>query len=233
MRNRNRNYQDREGYEDRYSGTDRTNRRQASDYDRFDSPTYASGRGFSDYTPNGRYFGGAGPQFGEGYTGNPYENDGGPFSSDYDLEYQPHDRYPGGRYRSHRPYGGADRNFEYPDSERGFAPGPSNYDRDRGWWDKTADEVSSWFGDDDAARRRDMDTRHEGRHRGRGPRNYTRSDDRIKEDINDRLTDHSYLDASDIDVDVSDGDVILKGNVSSRYEKRCRRGYRRKRFECR
>ena len=40
-------------------------------------------------------------------------------------------------------------------------------------------------------------------HRGRGPRGYTRSDERIREDVNDRLTDDGWLDASDIDVQVS------------------------------
>ena len=92
--------------------------------------------------------------------------------------------------------------------------------KSRGWWDRTSDEVASWFGDEDAERRRDMDARQEGQHRGRGPRNYTRSDDRIKEDINDRLTDNDFLDASDIDVEVNSGDVVLSGNVDSRYAKR-------------
>src|SRR5204863_8243499 len=82
------------------------------------------------------------------------------------------------------------------------------------------DEVASWFGDDEAARRRDMDNRREGRYRGRGPSDYTRSDERIKEDINDRLTDHPYLDASNITVESNQGDVTLSGTVESRHEKR-------------
>jgi osmotically-inducible protein OsmY len=90
---------------------------------------------------------------------------------------------------------------------------------DRGWWDRASDEVASWFGDEDAARRRRMDTRGGG-HRGRGPSGYTRSDDRIKEDINDRLTDYDYIDATNINVEVSGGDVTLTGTVDSRYEKR-------------
>jgi len=94
-----------------------------------------------------------------------------------------------------------------------------SYDRDgRGWWDRTSDEVASWFGDEQAERRREMDERQS--HRGRGPRGYTRSDERIKEDINDDLTDSWSLDASNIEVEVSGGDVILTGTVDSRYEKR-------------
>jgi osmotically-inducible protein OsmY len=59
-----------------------------------------------------------------------------------------------------------------------------------------------------------------GRYSGVGPRGYRRSDDRIEEDVNDRLTWHGEIDATDIQVDVNDGIVTLKGEVNSRYEKR-------------
>jgi osmotically-inducible protein OsmY len=85
----------------------------------------------------------------------------------------------------------------------------------RGFWDKASDEVSSWFGDDDARRRREQDE-----HRGRGPKGYTRSDERITEDVNDRMTDDGWLDASDVEVQVSSGEVTLTGQVNSREEKR-------------
>ena len=93
-----------------------------------------------------------------------------------------------------------------------------NYGEERGWWDRTSDEVASWFGDEEAERRREMDERSS--HRGRGPRGYTRSDERIKEDINDELTESWYLDASDIEVEVNEGNVVLTGMVNSRYDKR-------------
>lgn len=95
----------------------------------------------------------------------------------------------------------------------------STRDGDRDWWDKTRDEVSSWFGDEDAERRRRMDKRL-GQHRGRGPKGYARSDERIREDVNDRLSDDSFLDASEIEVQVNDGDVILTGTVDTRIDKR-------------
>jgi osmotically-inducible protein OsmY len=60
----------------------------------------------------------------------------------------------------------------------------------------------------------------EGEHRGRGPRNYTRSDERIREDVNDRLTDDPRLDASEIDAKVEGGEVTLNGTVTSRDDKR-------------
>src|SRR5262249_24206887 len=62
--------------------------------------------------------------------------------------------------------------------------------------------------------------RGEGAHRGHGPKNYTRSDDRIREDVNDRLSDDSWLDASEIDVRVDNGEVTLTGTVNTREDKR-------------
>lgn len=97
----------------------------------------------------------------------------------------------------------------------GSSYGQQGGGQDRGLWDRATDEVSSWFGDDSARRRREMDE-----HRGRGPRGYTRSDERIKEDVNDRLTDDGWLDASDIEVEVSTSEVTLTGQVNSREEKR-------------
>ena len=65
-------------------------------------------------------------------------------------------------------------------------------------------------------------------HRGRGPRGYKRSDARIADDINDRLTDDRYIDATEIQVEVKDGEVTLTGNVDSRAARRRRRNsYRR------
>jgi len=85
---------------------------------------------------------------------------------------------------------------------------------ERSFWDRASDEVSSWFGDEEAMRRRQQDQR------GRGPRNYTRSGDRIREDVNDRLTDDWRVDASDIEVTVSGTEVTLAGTVSNRDQRR-------------
>jgi hypothetical protein len=59
-----------------------------------------------------------------------------------------------------------------------------------------------------------------GQFRGKGPKGYVRSDERIKEDISDRLSDHDDIDASEIEVTVTKGEVILSGTVKDRYEKR-------------
>lgn len=52
--------------------------------------------------------------------------------------------------------------------------------------------------------------------RGFGPQGYTRSDERITDDINERLTDDHQVDARNIDVRVSKGSVTLTGRVSDR-----------------
>lgn len=89
-----------------------------------------------------------------------------------------------------------------------------SYGERRGFFERAGDEIASWFGDEDAARRRDMD------HRGRGPSDYTRSDERIREDVNDRLTHDWRIDARNVRVTVSDGEVTLDGTVDSRTAKR-------------
>jgi len=58
-----------------------------------------------------------------------------------------------------------------------------------------------------------------GSFRGKGPKGYVRSDERIKEDVSDRLSDDDTLDASDITVEVSGGEVTLSGYVDSRQAK--------------
>jgi len=59
-----------------------------------------------------------------------------------------------------------------------------------------------------------------GQYSGKGPKNYQRNDDRIREDVCEMLTQHGSIDASEIEVQVSNGEVTLSGSVSSRQEKR-------------
>jgi osmotically-inducible protein OsmY len=133
----------------------------------------------------------------------------------------------GNRNREYDEYGGRYRNSGMSGGYQGSGSNYGRYDdrenRNRGerdWWDRTKDEVSSWFGDDSAERRREMDRRRSGEHKGKGPRGYQRSTDRIKEDVCDRLAEDDYVDASEIDIKVEDNEVILTGTVNSREEKR-------------
>lgn len=57
-------------------------------------------------------------------------------------------------------------------------------------------------------------------HRGKGPKGYTRSDDRIRDDISDHLTQDHLVDATHIEVVVADCECTLNGTVSTRDEKR-------------
>jgi osmotically-inducible protein OsmY len=166
---------------------------------------YGRRYGAREYSPDlnvgrSRRFGGTGG--GYGYYGSAsevprYGQGGGGFGT-YTGDYE-------------RKYGvGGYRGRAEQERERG-----QGYGRERDWWDRATDEVSSWFGDEDAERRRRMD-----RHRGRGPKNYTRSDDRIREDVSDQLTDDPLIDASDIDVNVGNQEVTLSGTVASRNERR-------------
>jgi BON domain len=59
-----------------------------------------------------------------------------------------------------------------------------------------------------------------GPHAGRGPRGYQRSDERIREDVCERMTQSGDLDATDIEVRVSNSEVTLLGTVRERQDKR-------------
>jgi osmotically-inducible protein OsmY len=120
-----------------------------------------------------------------------------------------------------REFGGGRDYGQYGREERGYGGREDYRGRgERGFWDRASDEVSSWFGDRDAERRRHEDELRSGQHRGRGPRGYARSDDRIRDDVNDRLTDDPFVDASEIDVSVQNGEITLGGTVDSRQVKR-------------
>jgi osmotically-inducible protein OsmY len=143
---------------------------------------------------------------------------------DYDTDYgRTTSRFYG---RSGYEYGRDDYDERDDRGRRALARGRGDDDdRDGGsWLDRAADQVRSWFGSDDdrGDERRSAygRGRGEGKFRGRGPKNYRRSDDRLREEVCDRLTDNEWLDASDVEVNVVVGEVILTGMVDSRYAKR-------------
>lgn len=59
-----------------------------------------------------------------------------------------------------------------------------------------------------------------GPYRGHGPKGYVRSDERIREDVCERLSDSPYVDAREIEVYCSQGIIRLEGRVDSRATKR-------------
>lgn len=105
---------------------------------------------------------------------------------------------------------------EIPDDERDqygwsqyygepFSRGIGNYERG-GQEDIYYGERESWMS--------------QGPFTGVGPAGYQRSDEQIKDEVCDRLTRHGQIDARKIQIDVSDGDVTLRGAVPSRHMKR-------------
>jgi osmotically-inducible protein OsmY len=116
---------------------------------------------------------------------------------------------------------------------RGFA-GQSNWNQSGGWGQGTSD-YSQTFGRGyagEVSRGQDFSGPGYGGQgyasrgstgrgfSGRGPKGYQRSDDRIKEQLSDRLMDDDDIDATEISIDVKNGEVTLTGTVNSREEKR-------------
>lgn len=228
----NRDFRDRD-YEDNFLGTSGT-------YGYGNHGAYSSDHGYQGGNESDRY---GNTSYGKQYyaerermrqqrnreTGNLYGNDYG--RRDYGRSQLGHNFGSSGSSYQNQGYGSSADNYrsDYNNDNRNRYSGSGNNpgftpqgrdDDDRGWWDRTRDEVSSWFGDDDAERRRNMDSPYEGGHRGKGPRDYQRSQDRIREDVCDRLSDDDRVDASDIQVEVQGNDVILRGTVHSKAEKR-------------
>ncbi len=142
----------------------------------------------------------------------------GPAYGRFGAEYGP--GYPRGSWRDNYPQNDSPRSaYERDDGPLYGGRGYRNAGPDRDWWDRSTDEVAAWFGDQDAQRRRNMDAMDRG-HRGRGPKGYMRSDERIREDVCDRLSDDSMVDASEVEVSVAKSEVTLTGTVGTREERR-------------
>jgi len=132
---------------------------------------------------------------------------------------QPMDRgynHSGNRYVSHDRSDYTDRRW---DRDRGRTATDIDYNRNdaqrndytRNWGAQAFGNVGTGFGGG---------LSESGRHTGRGPKNWQRSDDRIREDVNEELTRNPEVDATEIDVQVSGGEVTLSGSVDDRHEKR-------------
>lgn len=163
----------------------------------------------------------------------------GPYG-DYDpTRYGDGDRWEGGRttrsgwdrgdYGSHNeqryggaPYSGRERGRETELYGYGYGArdGDGRYRGRDGAYGYGRSDYDDAFPGDNPNVEAVTDGERQGEHHGRGPKGYRRSDERIREDVNDRLTYHHHLDASDIEVQVKDGDVTLSGTVDSRRAKR-------------
>lgn len=136
-----------------------------------------------------------------------------------DEQFQPH--RVDGDWRG-RGYSSTARNWRGGRDESSTSPG--------GGWGERAGGARPWDasagygrGQGDDWRARSMNTGGvPGRdsYSGRGPKGYRRSDERIREDVCDRLADDPRVDASDITVEVKDAEITLSGTVTDREQKR-------------
>jgi osmotically-inducible protein OsmY len=117
-----------------------------------------------------------------------------------DFDERNRGEYSGGLFGNRGELGG----YYARDTHRGYG---DDYARDGGW---------------SGAGRADEYTREPQRpsYRGRGPKNWRPSDERIRDTVNELLTDHDGIDATDVEVTVENGEVTLEGKVGSRWQKR-------------
>lgn len=164
-------------------------------------------RGGYTHSPGSNYAAGSfsGIAQGQGYYDNSYQGyyGGGNSSRDFAAHYS----HEYGRDDYHRPQNQQDIHHEAYLSGGNYAGQRwEHYDRGEGPGGASLPPPGSG--------------RTEGPHRGKGPKNYRRSDERIREDVSDRLADDPYVDASDIHIKVEDGNVVLSGRVDHRDTRR-------------
>ena len=80
--------------------------------------------------------------------------------------------------------------------------------------DRVKDELSAWFGNAEAASRRQRDTA-VGDQTGKGPESHLDPDARIVDEVSKRLSADAVIDASKIEVAARDGAVTLNGEVAT------------------
>ncbi len=129
-----------------------------------------------------------------------------------------------------RPSADGERWGHYPSGR--LSPAFFDEDSQSGGWDYEHSQVSGRRHDDDLSRMRGQSDRQSSRSsaadqsspapvsaRGKGPKGYQRSDERIREEVCDELTRHHAIDASHMEVEVNQAEVTLKGYVQRRQEK--------------
>ena len=169
-------------------------------------------RSSSDYGSNERGFGG-------GYGNNERSFGGGSGSNErgFGGGYGSDERGFGGGYRSNERgfgggYGSNERGFGggYGSNERGFAGNYGSHEQDFGAGHSRGRGPGQGMSNQGP---------YDARGDGRGPKNYRRSDERIREEVCDRLM-QGGLNAEEVEVQVKEGQVTLTGTVDHRQDKR-------------
>ena len=138
----------------------------------------------------------------------------------YRRDYGPYDYGWGSERRWREP--GYGYGYSTGSERRWTEPGWRDHEYETPWRGSPSSSMYGPYGSQGAAwyDTWDRGERQEGPFAGRGPKGYQRSDERIREDACDRLTDAPFLDASDIEVTVRNGEVTLSGTVANREQKR-------------
>ena len=121
-------------------------------------------------------------------------------------------------------YRGEPRMRQFEGTRGGFSGGSRAHSMGRGGQGEGADfgqqRYSGSYGLGYGGQRGESYGSMMGRFFGKGPKGYTRSDERIKEQVSDKLEEHGEIDASEITVDVKQGEITLEGTVPDRWMKR-------------
>ena len=131
----------------------------------------------------GRRFGRDDDRGGHDWYGGSYASDGRRFEDVGSNRHRDDDNYPQNysNRASGQRYGQGqyqERGYDRDRGQRDYGRQPQGYDyQERGFFDRAGDEVRSWFGDEEAERRRELDSRYDERNAGRDDRSYGRDDD--------------------------------------------------------
>ena len=139
---------------DRATGDDDNDRNYRNrNYGTYDSGSSYTGR----YGSDSSYGSGSSRNYGSGNYGSSYGSGSTGYGASYGTGYTTSNY--GTPYRS-----SSDRDSYSSDYDRNRHSHDRHSDHDRGFFDKAGDEVKSWFGDDDAERRRRQDEMRDRRH---------------------------------------------------------------------
>jgi osmotically-inducible protein OsmY len=154
---------------------------------------------------------------GPGFTGGAYAYGNGPrdqerqiadeYSDESAVSYEqgPRQQYGQRQYNQYsgRPYG-------QPQGQRYSQPSGSQYDSRQGQQFRQQPYGNDRYSGYPDTHARRFTT---------GPKGYQRSDERLKEDISERLMESHHIDSSDVSVEVRGAKVVLEGTVPSRHMK--------------
>jgi hypothetical protein len=195
---------------------------------------------YADEEFGGRdYRGEYGREFGREYQRDSGQQYGRDYGQDFGTDYErggPTEGYGGGRgqfgdrrdqwdrsFRGRSGFGGWNSGLSRGRYEAGYDGGARGF---KGGYE-IGEDGGSWSGVNrssprgtESERWRGRGAVQHGRFSGVGPKGYKRSDDRINEDVQETLMRDPEIDASDIEVDVNNGEVTLTGSVPTKHQKR-------------